>query len=248
MAEVLASLKKIGGNGEQYTETSLWTNPSPTANFAGQIVELSDNISNYKYIAVKWKDSTSVDQVGEIVLDSANFMTQASSPNFYNFPAMVSSNQSYTRAVAYNSANKIQFGQCYRLGQTTTNNAYSVPTEILGINELAHGKIQTDYGLLPYSLTESVKVTLGYKPSYVEIKRYIDSTHWAVDTYDANLSSVKQLVGAINGSAKVATEYSVPSTTQNMIASIDDDGFTVTAFASSAITAYGTPYYRAIGS
>ena len=241
-------MKKIGGNGEQYTETVLWTNSAPTSNFAGQTVTLSDNISDYKYIAVKWRDSTSVDQVGEIILDSVNFITQASSPNFYNFPAMVSSNQSYTRAVAYSSANQIQFGTCYRLGQTTNNNAYCIPTEILGINELAHGTIKTDFGLLPYSLTESVKVTLGYKPSFVEIRRYVDSTHWATDTYDANLSSVKQLVGALSGTTKVAAEYSVPTTTQNMIASIDDDGFTVTAFQSGAITTYGVPYYRAIGS
>lgn len=247
MAEVLASLKKIGGS-EQYTETVLWTNPSPTASFAGQNVTLSDSITNYKYMKITWKTTTSDTAYSSayvLVSDLAS-MTATNGSRFMSISCM--STNVYKRNVTYNSATSIGISTSYRENASGSNNGVNIPLEILGVNELAHGTIKTDFGLLPYSLTESVKVTLGYKPSFVEIKRYKDSTHWATDTYDANLSSVKQLVGALNGSTKVTAEYSVPTTTQNMIASIDDDGFTVTAFASAAITNYGTPYYRAIGS
>ena len=53
MSEKLCTLRTKGGGGGKYTETSLWTNPSPTSSFSGQTVTLSDSVSNYKYIAIK---------------------------------------------------------------------------------------------------------------------------------------------------------------------------------------------------
>lgn len=243
---------QISGVKEEHVstenETVLWTNPSPTATFAGKNVTLSDSINNYKYIKFTWKTTTTDTTSSSAYVLSSDLasMTNSNGSRFLSLSSLWTN--VYSRNITYNSATSVSIATSTRQGASGSNNGVNIPLEILGINELAHGTIKTDSGLLPYSLTESVKVTLGYKPSYVEIKRYIDSTHWATDTYDANLSSVKQLVGASNGSTKIDTEYSVPTTTPNMIASIDDDGFTVTAFQSAAITTYGTPYFRAIGS
>lgn len=50
MAEKLCTLRKSGGG--KMKETVLWTNPSPTSDFAGATLTLSDNISHYKYIGI----------------------------------------------------------------------------------------------------------------------------------------------------------------------------------------------------
>ena len=131
MAEKLCTLRTKGGG--KYTETSLWTNPSSGTLFGGQTVTLSDNISNYKYLKVRYKNNTTVDQVGIIIVDIANFISQSPAPNNYNFPGMLTSNLSYARSFVYASANKIQFGTCYRITNGTANNSYSIPLEILGI-------------------------------------------------------------------------------------------------------------------
>ena len=48
------SLYRCGGGGGMLEETVLWTNPSPTSDFAAQTVTLSDSISNYDYIKFEY--------------------------------------------------------------------------------------------------------------------------------------------------------------------------------------------------
>lgn len=142
MAEVLASLKKIGGNGEQYTETVLWTNPSPTADFAAQTVTLSNSIDNYKYIKIKYCFSKSYN-TGNYLSDyiiSVDEFKKAPYPEAsgtarlnFSFARMNTSNVAGYRRFYYASSTTIRFG-------STDTNAL-IPLEILGINELAHGKI-----------------------------------------------------------------------------------------------------------
>lgn len=141
MAEVLASLKKIGGNGEKYTETVLWTNPSPTADFAAQTVTLSDSIDNYKYLKIKYCFSTSyntgnclsnyiisVDEFKKAPYPEASGTARLN----FSFARMNTSNVAAYRRFYYASSTTVRFG-------STDTNAL-IPLEILGVNELAHGE------------------------------------------------------------------------------------------------------------
>ena len=58
MAEKLCTLRGAGGGGAKQTETVLWTNSSPTSNFADQNVTLSDSMSNYDYLKFTYKKAT----------------------------------------------------------------------------------------------------------------------------------------------------------------------------------------------
>ena len=161
MAEVLASLKKIGGNGEQYTETVLWTNPSPTASFAGQTVTLSDSIANYKYLKVKacYNGGYTNVAVSPLILVS-EFMTIVPSTRrcTFNIGNSSAGNSYYSRAVQYVSPTSISFTDDWALKSNNTANTDVIPLEILGINELAHGE-----GVLatPFQLTLKSTVANG---------------------------------------------------------------------------------------
>lgn len=121
-------------------ETVLWTNPAPTSAFASQTITLSDGISNYKYIKLKWKNINSEDQIGESIVPVDNFTSQSPSPNYNNFSGMFTTPSSYARGWVYVSDTQITFGNCYTLAGTTQNSNYCIPLEITGLNKLRTGK------------------------------------------------------------------------------------------------------------
>jgi hypothetical protein len=133
MAEVLASLKKIGGSGEQYTETSLWTNPSPTASFTSQNVTLSDAITNYKYICFKWKAGTSSATYSTMLMLVTDFMRATGSDQENDCTIACKWTNDYIRRIEYISPTSIAITGSYRLNATGNNNGVNIPLEILGI-------------------------------------------------------------------------------------------------------------------
>lgn len=85
--------------------------------------------------------------------------------------------------------------------------------------------------LTPIALSnsETTKIKLGYKPSVVIAIRlssitYSPSQIATMDFYNADYSTTK-IARVVPSSA--TSEYSLDTTNKNMIASIDEDGFTV---------------------
>jgi len=166
MSEVLASLKKIGGSGEQYTETVLWTNPSPTADFAAQTVTLSDSIGNYKYIGIKYCYSKQItDMVYTAIYKTedlrASVLDNGTTHNVIILGIENASNYGYGRFVGYLSDTSIKFTLAYRLNAAGSASNTANPLEILGINELAHQTVGERYDVLP-----AVTVNAGTKPTF----------------------------------------------------------------------------------
>lgn len=153
MAEVLASLKKIGGNGEKYTETVLWTNPSPNATFPATTVTLSDSLSNYKYIGVKFKNATNNSTECTALISTSDLIK--SSSDIYGTSRVgialqsIYSNSAYVRRVAYISDTSINITLAYQINGTGSQAGVMIPLEILGVNELAHQTVGERYDLLP---------------------------------------------------------------------------------------------------
>lgn len=141
MSETLCTLRTKGGGGGKYTETSLWTNSAPTSNFAAQTVTLSDSIDNYKYIKIKYCFSASYN-TGNYLSDyiiSVDELKKAPYPEAsgtarlnFSFARMNTSNVASYRRFYYASSTTVRFG-------STDTNAL-IPLEILGLNELDHGK------------------------------------------------------------------------------------------------------------
>lgn len=252
MAEKLCELKKKGGGGGKYTETSLWTNPSPTSDFAGgQNVTLSDSISNYKYIKINFAYAASYN-TGKcntsIVISTDDFkdMTYNTNDrrNGVSLSCQNTSNTAYSRMAIYISDTTVRFGTCYQVPTNTTANANCIPLEILGLNELAHGKRESSLGTLSYQTSSNFKVTLGFKPKALQVFMRGNDSNTITLQYDENISTTKYVRNYTGSSAQSGWQTIGSTTSQRRLWSIDDDGFTLTP---NTDTSTPTIYYSAVG-
>lgn len=142
MSETLCTLRtKGGGGGQKYTETSLWTNSSPSSNFAAQTITLSDNMTNYKYLKVTYINATgsSVSNV-DIVPVSAFITTGPQTRSALGSVGTTGgSARDFARNYKYVADNQINFGTACALNYAAAENNRIIPLEILGLNELDHG-------------------------------------------------------------------------------------------------------------
>lgn len=136
-----SGMKKMSSSGYAYSSrpmesrTSLWSNSSPSSNFATQTVSLSQSIANFKYIAIEYKASTSSSTTVEILFTPTDlrkatvsqgnpmFALAGRYPNVFN-----------ERFVIYSSDTEILFGDARAYNNTTIQNSYAIPIKISGIN------------------------------------------------------------------------------------------------------------------
>jgi len=132
MSEKLASLKQKGGGN--LTETTLWTNSSPTSGFNASNVTLSDSTNNYKYIKIYWRTSTSNSTIGSIIIDKDTWdtMTEASNHPKAGIAAYTNS-ATHNRIIFKVSATEIRVGLCYQVGASTYSANNVIPTKICGL-------------------------------------------------------------------------------------------------------------------
>lgn len=252
MAEKLCTLRtKGGGGGAKYTETSLWTNPSSTSDFAAQTVNLSDSIDNYKYIAIDYcfnKNNTGITNRAIYKVDDFKKALKDNNTNHNTIGINIedSSNYGHSRAVFYVSSTSVAFSLGYRLGASSSSNAaIIIPLEILGLNELAHGTVQTATGTCERGASP-VTVNLGFRPSFVSLYKTnaSSSSTSAGDSLfvaDTGFSTSYVLSAYKESSGSTFTKVAM-----NNYITITDTGFTFTSSSSS--TFRGTYRYVAIGS
>ena len=188
MAEKLCALRKKGGKAPQYTETSLWTNPSPSADFAAQTVSLSEGMSNFKYLAVKFKalkGQTDSDAIRTVVSveDLGKIGTTASVPNVRLGGTNSAGTASYSRSFYKASDTTITFNAALGHNTQATANSVAIPLEILGINELDHGKWFDETTLWTNSAP-----TTAYTGGTVSLSEDIDNFDFLKITYRFNVS------------------------------------------------------------
>jgi len=133
----------IGIGGSQPTETVLWTNPSPTADFESQPVNLTKNgvaesIQNYDYIKVTYKFSKSdADSTAVSALMSVADFTYCTNDSTARKPKFVMGakldNYSNARFVFYATDTTVKFGSSARCNQSGFNAAYVTPLKIIGV-------------------------------------------------------------------------------------------------------------------
>lgn len=121
-------------------ETVLWTNPSPTSSFSSQTVTLSDNKSNYKYIAVEYAVKTTSTGSGTVLMSVEDFVNAGTSVNVSPLPALClysapdSDGKRYARVVYNHSEdNKINIYDCQRINSQATANSMAIPWKIYGL-------------------------------------------------------------------------------------------------------------------
>lgn len=104
----------------------LWTNPNPSDTFAGQTITLNDDLSNYTYIEIISRQSTSSGNMlssGKIPIDMIAVTTYL--PIHYNMLRTFNTSTKTFRDNLYFST----FGN---INSTTSDNNYNIPYQIIG--------------------------------------------------------------------------------------------------------------------
>lgn len=143
MSEKLCTLRTKGGGSAKYTETSLWTNSAPTSTFAAQDVNLSDNISSYAYIKVRFAygiASGYTDIQSEVIYKTDKLSKTSNVANVVPSIGCISTTGNgyrFSRQFYKNGDNKIHFDAAFYVTGTSGNTSYTdnlIPLEILGLN------------------------------------------------------------------------------------------------------------------
>ena len=155
-----------------------------------------------------------------------------------------SNNANYARPVFYASDTTITFGLSCLLNGSGTYTIGAIPLEILGLNELAHGKRESSLGTLAYQTSSNFKVTLGYKPKALQVILRGNDTNTITLQYDESISTTKYIRNYTASTPQSGWQTIGSSSNQRRLWSIDDDGFTLTP---NTDTSSPTIYYSAVG-
>ena len=140
MSEKLCALKKRGGGGA-LTETTLWTNSSPTSNMAdGTLLTLSQPYSDFDYIKVEYNYSVN-EQISYTVIFTKELFDSAFNGGAYGGRPYLGI---YTGAaqivrIFYGATNNPNPSQLYTTGgrrvKSTSGdlNTHVIPTKIIGL-------------------------------------------------------------------------------------------------------------------
>lgn len=124
---------KTGGGA--LSETVLWTNPSPTTNFASQNVTLSESFKNFKIVRFYYKASKSY-TVEYYVDYTSEFLDQATETNARCIAGLAVSQGSASnvvRPIAKSSDTVLIIRGCYQISGTTAHPELATPTKICGL-------------------------------------------------------------------------------------------------------------------
>ena len=124
--------------GGTLRETVLWTNPSPTSNFASQTVNLDESYANYKYVGVKYATGTGADApMATMILsteDAAKTNVSGSNNGLKGAIGSRYQNNVYARIIGFMSDTTVEFSAARIQSGTNSNNALIIPKTIIGIN------------------------------------------------------------------------------------------------------------------
>lgn len=112
------------------TETTLWTNSSPTSNFAAKdVTGLSAGIDTFDYIRITYRASTS-DSTSQTTTFAASELPSSTGRTTIG---MMVGNSTRFRPLYKSSNTSIYFYASYTPSSTSSSNTYAIPTKIEGI-------------------------------------------------------------------------------------------------------------------
>lgn len=130
---------KTGGGA--LSETILWTNPSPTSSFAAQDVTLSQPITDFTYIKIVCRFSTSNSTEMAALFSPSDFGVQGTYPNKNPSVTMTVSSGAggtvtrYCAKASSDDNSTIHFfsGSTTTTGSGSTKNGNTIPVAIYGL-------------------------------------------------------------------------------------------------------------------
>ena len=138
MALIRALSGSSGGGG--FTETTLWSNSNPSANFSADDYSLSDDFRNYTYLKFVSNLSTSNTTKTYCIISVEDFLKCDRTLYANTYPLAWTGGcvggYTYARYSAFFSANgyqKIFFHNAYAVTNSAVSNGYIIPVEIIGL-------------------------------------------------------------------------------------------------------------------
>lgn len=122
-----------GSSGGYGKPTTLWTNPNPTAAFARQTVTVSQSMSGFKYIGIRFRAITSKTVEHEDVWQAEKFLEAKMTSNNDFIPSFAVSNGAsgyYYRFVMSATNTTVEFSN--GISGTTSSSSVAIPVEIIG--------------------------------------------------------------------------------------------------------------------
>lgn len=134
MSEKLCTLRKSGGG--KMKETVLWTNPNTTVGFASSNINLSDNISKYKFISIKAQVNTNISNALDYYFDTTDVVNATPSSTYPKIYIGYYTNSTFFYRVGYyQDDTHLSIADClYNRSNTTaaTGNNAVIPVSISG--------------------------------------------------------------------------------------------------------------------
>lgn len=134
-----------GGGGETWTETLLWENPSPTADFAfTTFTEWPNDIPNYDYIKIVFKSAKAKSDEYVSISDVQSTLKQLNGKNGYATITILSvyfsdgttQKKRVVNISASNNGYALQIGQCVDINSASPyQNSWLIPLAIYGIKK-----------------------------------------------------------------------------------------------------------------
>ena len=133
-----SGMKKMSSSGYAYsskptpTETTLWTNSSPTSSFASQTVTLSQDIDNFDFLKITARASTTSDKRIGVIISVSDFKNTVTTGQGASLGICGGNSGAHARrAVAYTSDTQVWFSGAASGGTAYNNTA--IPVSISGL-------------------------------------------------------------------------------------------------------------------
>lgn len=119
------------------TETALWTNNSPTSSFAVQDITLSQNYTNFEYLKIAYRWSTSDSTTRAIIISKSvlDDIVGTSGELTVGMHLNSSSGNCRVRPWKITNSNTMHFASSYQTqsGGQTASNSYIIPVNVYGL-------------------------------------------------------------------------------------------------------------------
>lgn len=252
MAEKLCTLRTKGGGGGGATlvETVLWQNPSPSSNFGGQTITLSEDMNNYDYLGISWAYSTSNQSgngINKLIMSVPDFKKVAYTSTAGTYPAVgtFTGTYSYVRNLIRSSDTTIYVGNCYQMSTSTQANGNSIPIQVVGIKKSGSGtKAKTVHGTGTMSTSTTTKVSLNFRPDFVVLECTKGTAEVRLVYDSAYGSSIQRLCAVTSAGTASYSKDSYPptSTIGTRVSLIENDGFTISKLSQGNYDNYGADF------
>lgn len=128
----------VGGG---LSETVLWTNPSPSANFNAQNITLSQNASSFKALRIYYQWSGNPGTMASSkyndfsLVDIDQYILNTNKHSYVMPLGIIYTNRTYTRTLRFSNTNYnvLIVSDSYLLNTTGSNNALAIPLKICGL-------------------------------------------------------------------------------------------------------------------